>query len=93
MRSIGSVVPAALVHLLRAAPLSDGKVSFAWRTAVGPAIGRATSVKLEQGVLTVEVASDEWKRAVAQASPMIVARLRAFLGDETIWRLEIKTRR
>jgi hypothetical protein len=54
MRPISHVVPAALMELLRNTPLSDGKVRFAWKTAVGPAIERATAVKLENGVLLVD---------------------------------------
>ena len=54
MRPLAHAVPAALIELLRATPLSDAKVAFAWRTAVGPAVERATMVKLDRGVLVVE---------------------------------------
>src|SRR5262249_25437222 len=37
MRPIAQAIPGAVTELLKAAPLSDGKVSFAWRAAVGPA--------------------------------------------------------
>jgi len=59
MRPLSHAVPAALAEILRAAPLSDGKVSFAWRMAVGPALERVTSVKLEQRVLIVETAGPQ----------------------------------
>ncbi len=31
-------MPGALAEIMRAAPLSAGKVDFAWRAAVGPVI-------------------------------------------------------
>jgi hypothetical protein len=93
MRSLGSVVPAALVELLRATPISAGKVAFAWRTSVGPALDRATSVRLERGVLIVEASSPDWGRAVAQSSSLILERLRAFLGQDAVARIEIRPAR
>ncbi len=46
MRPLAHALPGALSELLKTAPLSDGKVSFAWRAAVGPALDRVTAVKL-----------------------------------------------
>jgi hypothetical protein len=43
MRPIQQAFPGALAVLLRVAPLSPGKVSFAWSAAVGPALDRMTS--------------------------------------------------
>jgi hypothetical protein len=57
MRALAHVIPAAIRELLRGMPLSDGKVGFAWSTAVGPAFGRATAVRLEGRVLIVETSS------------------------------------
>jgi hypothetical protein len=50
VRPLQQAIPGALTEILRAAPLSDGKVGFAWRTAVGPALERLTEVKLVQRV-------------------------------------------
>ncbi|MGB7217189.1 MAG: DUF721 domain-containing protein [Vicinamibacterales bacterium] len=82
MRPIAHVVPAALVELLRTTPLSEGKVGFAWRTVVGPAIERATSVKLEGDVLIVETSSSEWAKEIRRSSATILRRLEAFLGKD-----------
>ena len=70
MRSVAHLVPAALSQVLRAAPLSDGKVEFVWRTVVGPALGRATEVKLERGVLIVETTGAPWAREVRRSSSL-----------------------
>ena len=64
MRPIHHAVPGALVELLRATPLSPGKVDFAWRTAVGPAVERVTSVRLAGRVLVVETSGPQWAREV-----------------------------
>ena len=40
------VMPAVVAEVIRKAPLTDEKVAFAWRLAVGPAVAKATSVRL-----------------------------------------------
>ena len=92
MRSISHIVPAALMELLRTAPLSDGKVTFAWKAAVGPALDRATAVKLEAGTLIVETTGLQWTREVKRSSGVILTRLRTLLGENTVQRIEVRTR-
>ena len=84
MRPLSHVVPGALMHLLQHAPLSDGKVAFAWRAAVGPALERVTAVKLEGAALIVETTSAEWAREIKRSSGVILPRLQALLGKDTV---------
>lgn len=84
-------MPGALTELLRHAPLSDGKVTFAWTAAVGAAVGRVTNVKLERDVLIVETTSVEWSREVRRSSGVILHRLQALLGTDTVRKLEVRT--
>lgn len=77
-------MPGALVEILRDAPLSQGKVGFAWRAAVGPALGKVTSVHLEGKVLLVDAASKAWAREVTRSSPVILKRLQTLLGKDTL---------
>ena len=91
MRAISHIVPAALMELLRTTPLSDGKVTFAWKAAVGPALERATAVKLEAGTLIVETTGPQWTREVNRSSGVIMARLKTLLGDSTVQRIEVRT--
>ena len=78
------------MELLRTTPLSQGKVGFAWRAAVGPALDRATGVRLEGGVLIVETASVEWAREITRSAGMILTRLQRFLGPEEVTELKIR---
>jgi hypothetical protein len=92
VKAIGAVVPGALAALLRDAPLSAGKVAFAWNAAVGPAVQRATSVHLEKGVLMVDASSPQWAREVLRSTPIILRRMRQLLGDETVASISVRTR-
>jgi len=91
MRPLSHAVPGALVELLRTTPLSDGKVTFAWGAAVGPALERVTAVKLEGRVLLVETASAQWSHEILRSSPTILNRLRGFLGPDVVDRIETRT--
>ena len=83
-------MPGAIVELLRGSPTSDGKVTFAWKAAVGPAIERVSHVKLEQRVLLVETASAQWSKEVMRASPVILKRLESLLGAGVVERIEVR---
>jgi len=91
MHSITHALPGALTELLRHAPLSDGKVTFAWAAAVGAAVGRVTNVRLERDVLIVETTSVEWSREVRRSSGVILHRLQTLLGTDTVRKLEVRT--
>jgi predicted nucleic acid-binding Zn ribbon protein len=89
VQPLSSGLPGAIVELLRDVPLTDGKVTFAWKAAVGPAIERVTRVKLEHRVLLVETASEQWSREVMRSSPVILKRLHSLLGD-VVGRIEVR---
>ncbi len=89
MKSLAHAIPGALVELLRGSPTSDGKVTFAWKAAVGPAIERVTHVKLERKVLLVETASGQWSSEVMRSAPIILKRLQSLLGADTVNRIEV----
>jgi predicted nucleic acid-binding Zn ribbon protein len=90
MHPLSHALPGAIIELLRGTPLSDGKVTFAWKAAVGPAIERVTHVKLECRVLLVETASAQWSKEVMRSSPVILKRLQSLLGAETVERIEVR---
>ncbi|OLD18484.1 MAG: hypothetical protein AUJ01_07495 [Acidobacteria bacterium 13_1_40CM_3_65_5] len=84
-------MPGALRYLLHDLPLSEGKVGFAWGAAVGPAVARATTVKLENGVLIVETTSAQWTREVKRASPVILKRLQSLLGEDAVTSITVRS--
>jgi len=89
MIQVHRVIPDALVEILRKAPLSDEKVAFAWRSSVGPAIDRGTTVSLQDGVLRVTVREAAWGREVERSDTLIRARLDALLGRGVVRAIEI----
>jgi Dna[CI] antecedent, DciA len=90
MRPLMQALPGALAELLREAPLSPGKVGFAWRAAVGSSLERVTSVRLDGRVLVVEAASQQWAREITRSSSMILQRLKLLLGRETVDRIVVR---
>lgn len=92
MEPLVNAVPGALVEIVRAAPLSQGKVSFAWRATVGPALDRSTAVRLEAATLIVDTASAQWSREIHRSTPLILRRLETLLGPGVVERLEVRTR-
>ena len=90
MQRISHVVPSALVELLRGTPLSDGKARFAWQVVVGPALDRATAVKLEAGVLVVETTNAQWAREVRRSASVILGRLEKLLGPAVVTSISIR---
>ena len=74
-------MPAAMAEILRRAPLTPEKVAFAWRSAVGPAVDKATTVELHNGVLRVRARDASWQREVERSAGLIRTRLNQVLGD------------
>ena len=90
VRPIVHAVPGALAELLRGAPLSPGKVEFAWKAAVGPALQRTTSVRLEGTQLLVDAATAQWAREIGRSSHVILSRLQLLLGQETVTEITVR---
>ena len=82
------VMPAVVAEVIRKAPLTDDKVKFAWRLAVGPAIAKATQVRLgTDGTLYVTAESNAWSESVRASIGLIRSRLAHYLGDDAIKRI------
>jgi predicted nucleic acid-binding Zn ribbon protein len=90
MRPITHALPGAITELLRGTPLSDGKVTFAWNAAVGPALERVTTVKLEHAILIVDTASAQWAREIRRSSGVILTRLQSLLGKDTVTSIQVR---
>lgn len=90
MIPVNDVAPAALAIILKEGPLSDGKLQFAWRLAVGPAIDRVSRVAGGAGGSVVVTVSDaRWKKEIARSRDTILQRLSTLLGKDVVKRLSI----
>lgn len=90
MQPLAQFVPRALAELVRPAPLSPGKVEFAWRTSVGPGMARASEVRLEGDTLLVEAQTAQWAAAIMRATPVILPRVQALLGAEQVRHIRLR---
>ncbi len=91
MQPLHSVVPRALTELFRVGPLSQGKLEVAWRVAVGDALSRVSTVRLQaDGVVEVSPADQRWQRELKRSSSMILCRLNSLLGTQSVTRLVVK---
>jgi len=80
-----------MAQVIRRAPLTDDKVTFAWRLAVGPAIAKATTVRLvPDGTLHVKAETPAWRSAVRKSASLIQIRMGDLLGEDVIKRLEFR---
>jgi Dna[CI] antecedent, DciA len=88
VKPLQSIADAVLPALIAKAPLSDAKVTFAWRTAVGPAIERNTTVTLRERTLIVRVSNPTWTREIERSRDLILARVQHLLGQDVVRRIE-----
>ncbi|MBM3809170.1 MAG: DUF721 domain-containing protein [Acidimicrobiia bacterium] len=82
------VMPAVVTEVVRKAPLTDEKVAFAWRLAVGPQVGKSTRVRLaDDGTLHVRAESQAWIDPIRSSVGLIRSRLAHYLGEDTVKRI------
>jgi len=84
MHPVREVLPSVLASIVREAPLTPEKVTFAWRDAVGRAVAQATTVELRGSVLHVRARDEAWRREVERAAAMIRPRLERLLGERVV---------
>ncbi|MEQ1868409.1 MAG: DUF721 domain-containing protein [Vicinamibacterales bacterium] len=90
MQPLSQAIPKVLTELLRSTPHSPGKVEFAWKAVVGPAMGRMTRVRLEGHLLLIEGDTPSWTQEVRRSSGLIIRRLNAMLGADTVQEISIR---
>lgn len=79
-----------VAEVIRRQPSSPARTALAWQIAVGPALARATTVELVDGVLTVHSADARWTQEVTRARDIVLRRLQHFLGPDSVQTLEIE---
>lgn len=89
MQSLQGCVTGVLAEMLRRQPASKERMAFAWSVAVGPALARATSVDLTDGVLIVRARDQRWAQEIHRNRATVLDRLRDLLGKDTVRDLSI----
>lgn len=90
MQPLSQAVPKVVETLLRDGPVSKGKVEFAWKAAVGGAIGRVTRVHLDGRTLIVEADTPAWATEISRSSRLLLTRLQRLLGDDAIKAIAVR---
>jgi hypothetical protein len=81
----------ALRDLLTAQPTTEAKVLFAWRMAAGPSLSRAAHAEWTDGKLRLLPATAAWRKELLRARPVLLERLRHWLGAEVIQGIVIES--
>ena len=90
MIPVNRFMPDVLAGILRKAPLTGEKVAFAWRSAVGPAVDKNTTIQLSDHVLYVRASGAAWQREVERSAALIRSRLDALLGEDVVRYLDVR---
>ena len=91
MDALHTVVPGALTELFRQGPMCQGKLDVAWRVAVGDALTRVSTPRLQpDGCVEVQAADQRWQKELKRSSSMILSRLTMLLGTDAVCRLVVK---
>ncbi len=93
MIPVQEFMPQAVAELLRKAPLTPEKVAFAWRSAVGRAVDKASTIALHGGVLHVRAKDAAWQRELERAAVVIRSRLDALLGAGVVRYIDVTVSR
>jgi hypothetical protein len=91
--AVQQFMPDAVAEILRKAPLTPEKVAFAWRSAVGSAVDKASTIELRNGVLQVRARDASWQREMERSAAVIRARLDALLGPGVVRYVDVTVAR
>jgi predicted nucleic acid-binding Zn ribbon protein len=91
MVPVKHVAAPTLAALIARQPLSPAKVQFAWQQAAGRPMARAAEpVLTPDGTLVLRVVDARWVREIARVQPVLLERLRAWLGRDAVERLALQ---
>jgi predicted nucleic acid-binding Zn ribbon protein len=91
MQPLRDTATDSLRALLTSQPTTDAKVMFAWRMAAGPALSRAARAAWRDGALRLTPADPAWRRELQRAKPVLLDRLRHWLGADVIQAIVIES--
>lgn len=76
-----------IAEIVRRQPASKERTNFAWQLAVGPALARATTVELTDGVLTVRAVDRRWIQEIDRAKVNVMLKMQHILGSDQVNRI------
>lgn len=82
MLPVQNIASTVLAGIIRRQPASRERTAFAWSVVVGPALSRATTVELRDGVLHVTPKDERWTRELHRSGNAILPRLQSLLGED-----------
>ena len=80
-----------LAEIIRRQSPSKARTAFAWQLAVGPALARATTVQLVDGVLKVRALDVRWLKEITRAREVILTKLQELLGKDAVTRITVNS--
>ncbi len=92
MERLDQAAMRALRSLLANQPVTAEKIGFAWTIAAGATLARNARVTWDgSGALRLTAASEEWRRAIVRAKPVIAERLGLLLGAGIVRTIVVQT--
>jgi hypothetical protein len=91
MHPLRDTATEALRDLLASQPTTQAKVLFAWRMAAGAAMARAARADWTDGTLRIAPANPAWRRELQRARPVLLERLRHWLGPDVIQAIVVES--
>jgi predicted nucleic acid-binding Zn ribbon protein len=82
-----------IAEIVRRQPASKERTNFAWQLAVGPALARATTVELTDGVLTVRAVDYRWIQEIDRAKGNVMLKMQHILGSDQVTRIVTRAAR
>jgi hypothetical protein len=89
MLPVQTIAASVLAGIVRRQPASKERTAFAWSVVAGPALGRAATVDLRDGVLLVSPKDARWASEIDRARDTLVLRLQALLGPAEVKSLRV----
>ena len=89
MFPVQTIAASVLAGIVRRQPASKERTAFAWSVVAGPALGRAATVDLRDGVLFVSPKDARWASEIERARDTLVLRLQALLGADQVKALRL----
>lgn len=91
MQSVRDTATEVLRDLLSKQPTTTAKVLFAWRMAAGSSLSRAAHAEWTDGTLRLAPATAAWRKELLRARPVLLERLRHWLGADVIQAIVIES--